>query len=228
MALQENNLTIILPAYNEEKAIGRVIDEIKSLPINCEILVVDNMSTDNTYKIASRKGARVVEVLDRGKGNAMGWGFKLARAPYVIMVNSDYTYPAKYIQTIYNLLKMDYYGVVIGCRQFKEKGSMSSANTFGNFCLSSLASILYRYRIDDVCSGMWGFRKEVLDKFDIMSKGFTLEADLFTNAIKNKCRISQIPIGYRPRLDGSIAKLKIWDGFKIGWFLLKRRFRYQR
>lgn len=218
------DLTIILPAYNEEKSIGLVIDEIRSQPIDCEILVINNGSTDETHKIASQKKVKVVGAFKKGKGNAMQRGFGLVDTKYIIMVNADYTYPMEYIQTIYHLLKKSKYDVVIGSRQLKEKGSMTAANTFGNFSLSLLASVLYKHRIYDVCSGMWGFRKESLDKFKITSERFTLEADLFTNAIKNKCKICQIPIGYRARLEGSKAHLKIEDGFKIGAFLLKRRF----
>ncbi len=76
----------------------------------------------------------------------------------------------------------------------------------------------------DVCSGMWGFRKESLEKFNLVSNGFTLEADLFVNSIANKCVIFQTPIHYRKRSGGS-PKLKIWDGFKIAWFLVKERFK---
>ena len=68
---------------------------------------------------------------------------------------------------------------------------------------------------------MWGFKTSILKSFDIQSKGFTLEAELFTNCVKGKYKLEQIPIGYRKRLDGSYAKLKIRDGFKIAWFLIK-------
>lgn len=220
-----NELTIILPAYNEEQAIGLVIDEIRSLPVHCNILVVDNGSTDSTSKVALSKKVRVVGELKKGKGNAMRTGFGLVDTPFVVMVNSDYTYPLEYIQTIYGLLKKGYYDVVIGCRQLKEKGSMSSANTLGNFLLSTLASTLYGHRIYDICSGMWGFRKEALEKFEITSTGFTLEADLFVNSLRSRCKVFQIPIGYRPRLNGSKPKLKIHDGLKIGWFLIKKRWK---
>ena len=85
--------------------------------------------------------------------------------------------------------------------------------------------MLYKKRIKDVCCGLWGFRKETLDKFYPRSEGFTLEAELFIEVIKHKCRMIQIPINYRSRQDGSKTKLKVWDGFKIGWFLIKRRFK---
>ena len=217
-----NELTVILPAYNEEKAIGKVIDEIRSLPVKCDILVVDNLSTDDTYNITFYKEVKVVVEPLKGKGNAIRTGFKLVKTPYVVMMNSDYTYPVKYIPFFYELLSKGY-DVVVGYRYWRAKDSMSLANSFGNKALSLLASILYRKRIKDVCTGLWGFRREVLDKFKIESTGFTLEAELFTEVVKHECNLTQTPICYWSRQDGSKAKLRIWDGFKIGWFLIKRR-----
>jgi len=71
---------------------------------------------------------------------------------------------------------------------------------------------------------MWGFRRDALKKFKLTSPKFTLEADFFVNAVKTKCNITQIPISYRARVDGSLPKLKVSDGFDIGWFLIKKRF----
>jgi len=89
--------------------------------------------------------------------------------------------------------------------------------------LSLLATILFRRRVRDVCTGMWAFQRGVLDKFELESGGFTLEADLFVNCVRNRCRIKQVPIDYRARLDGSLPKLRIVDGVNIGAFLIKKR-----
>lgn len=218
------DLTVILPAYNEEKTVGLVIDEIKSLYSDCRILVVDNASTDNTRWIAKERGVDIVEEPRRGKGNAMKLGFMLADTPYIIMMDSDYTYPARGIGLIYSLLER--YDVVIGYRALREKSSMVPANVCGNHLLSLLASIMFGYRVYDVCSGMWGFSKEALSKFRIGSKGFTLEVDLFANSVNTGCTIGQIPIVYRPRPYGSIGKLKVSDGIGIGWFLLRKGFEW--
>lgn len=219
------DLTILLPALNEEVAIGLVIDEIRKLPFPCEVLVIDNGSTDKTVKLAKSKNVKVVSESEKGKGNAIRRGIGLVSTPYVVMVNSDYTYPIQDIRVVYALLCLEGMDVVIGCRQLKEPGSMGAANSFGNWGLSLMASILYRHGIYDLCTGMWGFKTEKLKEFDITSRDFTLEADLFINALRHGCRIEQIPIGYRKRLDGSHPKLKIWDGFKIARHLLVKRWK---
>jgi len=139
------------------------------------------------------------------------------------MMDGDFTYPAKHIPEMIRCLDNGA-DVVIGYRFKRAKGSMSRMNTIGNCGLSILASALYGVHVKDVCSGMWGFRRNVLSRYNITSDGFTLEADLFANTIRNGCKLAQIPIGYRARLDGSVAKLGIKDGFKIARFLIRKRF----
>lgn len=219
------DLTIVLPTYNEEGTIGLVLEEILDKKWECKVLVINNRSTDKTREVALSYGG--VEVIDEnrpGKGNAILTGFSHVKTPFVAMINSDYTYPVEYISSIYGGLKYYNMDVMLGIRAIKEKGSMPFLNSLGNVALSAIASALYQKRVYDICTGMWGFKKSVLDSFVISSQGFTLEADLFSNAVLRHHKISQIPISYRKRPDGSEAKLKISDGVRIAWFLLKRRF----
>ena len=141
-----------------------------------------------------------------------------------VMIDGDYTYPAKHISEIAERIENGA-DVVIGYRNKRAKGSMSHINIIGNWGLSMLASVLYGVYVRDVCSGMWGFRRSVLSRYKLSSDGFTLEADLFINTVKGRHKLAQIQIEYRARLDGSVAKLGIKDGFKIAWFLIRGRFR---
>lgn len=218
-----SDLTILLPSLNEEQTIGLVIDEIRSLPVNSYIIVIDS-GTDSTFSVAKEKGVFTVITPPRGKGFAIRRGFDLAITPYIIMLDADYTYPAEYIPIIYEFLK-EGADIVVGYRWDKASGSMTLTNTIGNKLLSLMASILYRRKVYDVCSGMWGFRKEALRRFNLRSNGFTLEAELFTKIVKNNYKFIQVPISYRTRLYGSKAKLKVSDGFKIGWFLLEEKWK---
>jgi len=224
-------ITIVLPAKNEEEAIANVLDDVGKakllLPssITLETLVMDSSITDETAKIARSKGAKVVYVLTSGKGNAFRASLQyIINSDIVIMSDADYTYPLGCnIAIMIGLLAS--HDVVIGCRTKREPGSMTPLNLFGNRFLSALASFLYHHQIKDVCSGLWGFRINTLLDFNIISEGFTLEADLMTNAIYSHCRIAQFPIGYRARQGESSAKFKpVIDWFKILGFLIKRRF----
>lgn len=224
-------VTVVLPAKNEEVAISGVLAEINLakalLPntIEVETLVIDS-SSDNTAEIASKLGAKVIHCNQKGKGNAFWASLTyLDGSDIVIMSDADSTYPLIInIPKIVSMLSENTYDVVIGYRKYRLLGSMTKLNLFGNQLLSAIATLLYGFRIRDVCSGLWGFRKETLDRFNLTSEGFTLEADLFTNAIYSHCKIGQFPIKYRARLGESSAKFRPGiDWLKILKFLIVRR-----
>lgn len=216
-----SDLTVIVPALNEAATIKGVVESIRALPIEPEVLVVDNSSSDDTETLAREAGAQVINVVMRGKGVAVQEAFKYIKTPYVGMIDADDTYPVIAFLPLY--AAMPNCDVAKGDRRYCAEGSMTLTHKFGNFMLSLIASILYGHRVHDVCSGMWVFRRECLDKFRITSRGFTLEADLFANTVLNNYKFYEAPIVYKSRLDGSQAKLKMLDGFKIGLFLIRRR-----
>jgi glycosyltransferase involved in cell wall biosynthesis len=220
---------IILPTLNEEEAIGRVIDEIPVRDLvekgyEVKVLVVDGNSQDRTRQIAEAKGAEVIIESRKGKGRAMRTAFGLVDADFVFMLDADYTYPATYIPEMLAILRRDH-SVVIGSRLKGEieKGGMSRLNVVGNYLLTLMASILYRTKMSDLCTGYWGFRREVIPNLDLTADGFDFEADLFSQVVKKGYRLGEIPINYRRRQ--SLAKLNsIKDGLKIGRALISRRF----
>lgn len=225
--MKHKDIVVLIPTLNESKAIGQTIDDVFKYVPRCRIAVLDSYSFNDTVGIAKSKGAVVIKAPKGGKGIAvrsvLPQIITSCRGDYYVMVDGDFTYPAKHLPEIIKNLDNGV-DVVIGYRHKRAKGSMSRINTIGNCGLSILASILYGVHVKDVCSGMWGFRRNVLSRYNITSDGFTLEADLFVNTIRNRCKLTQIPIEYRARLDGSVAKLGIKDGFKIAWFLIRGRF----
>ncbi len=223
-----NNTVVLLPTLNEELAIKETIDDIQQYAPECTIWVVDS-SKDSTPEIAEDAGAIVTTVPKRGKGSAvreaiklLHWAYPVYSAKYIIMMDGDYTYPAKHIPEILDLLASGV-DVVAGYRHDKEPGAVPPLNVIGNWGLSLIASIFYRKYIHDVCTGMWGFKASVLKRMKLTSDGFTLEADLWHNAVSSGCEIAQIPIEYRARLGESVSKLKVSDGFKIASFIIKNR-----
>lgn len=228
--MPQKEVCIVLPALNEEATIGKVIAEIPQRTLeekgyHATILVADNGSTDRTREIASEKGVKVIVEPRKGKGRAVRTAFEQIEADFVFMLDSDYTYPATYIPEMLTLLEQGY-PVVIGSRLKGkiEPGAMSRLNLIGNWLLAWLATILYWRKISDLCTGLWGFRGEVIKTLNLQAHGFDFEADLFTQLAKRGYHIAEVPIHYRPR--PTEAKLKsLKDGFKIGWRLLTCRFR---
>jgi len=227
--MSNGKVSIILPALNEAETIGKVIQEIPREKLEqegyqVEVVVVDNNSTDQTGRIATEKGARVIAESRKGKGRAVRTAFEQVKADFVFMLDADYTYPATYIPDMLKLLNQGY-SVVIGSRLKgnREKGSISRLNIIGNHLLTLMAKVLYRARISDVCTGYWGFKGEVIPRLNLSATGFNLEAELFAQVAKNGYRIGEVPINYRRR--PSRSKLhSIKAGASIGRTLLARRF----
>lgn len=217
-----SDLTILIPAKDEASTIYRLIVELEEALPDAVKLVVDS-STDDTGKLAEAAGARVIRVPPYGKGYAVREALKRVTTPYVVMVDADNTYPVQAVVSVAALLRSTGLPIVTGRRRWRAKGSMTPTNQLGNWALSLLASILYNFRIRDVCTGLWGFGREVLHGFDLTSNGFTFEVDLFVNARRSNLQIFELPIYYERRTEESCAKLKVSDGFKIGKFLIKHR-----
>ena len=222
-------VSIIIPARNESDTIAQVIDEIPTEEIegkgySVEVLVIDNNSNDRTGEIAREKGARVIVETSRGKGKAIKTAFKSVNSDLIFMLDADYTYPATYIPTMLDVLQ-EGYDVVIGCRLKGGMiaGAMSKTNLWGNHILAWLASVLYRTRISDLCTGYWGLTGRVVNGLELEAKGFELEAAMFAEIAKKGYRIAEVPIYYRRRTTPSSLN-SMRDGLKIGWTLFTRRF----
>ena len=216
--------TIIIPTLNEEVTISEVIKKVNSLNFNKEIIVVDGLSTDKTVEIVKGLGVMVVLEKRKGKGIAVRTALKHVTAPLVVMIDGDGTYPVQMIPILLDYLTMDICDIVTCQRKWVDTNAMTVTNSIGNQLLSLMARILYWRKINDVCTGLWAIKMEKVDQFDLTSYGFPFEADLFINGVRTGCRHGELPIKYAKRIKGSTAKLKVRDGLKIGWFLIKRRF----
>jgi len=226
----DNKIVVILPSYNEVYSIASVIDEIRALPIKCAIVVADSGSDDGTAERAILRGVNVI-YCERGKGKAIRHALNRVAGDYVFMMDSDYTYPAKEILPMLDMLKggklLPVYDAVYGWRKDIEAGAMSLAHKLGNKSLNVLANMLYgQHRTHDLCSGMWGFTRETA-KFlagHLISNAFTLEADIFGSLARDNRRIGCVEIEYRKRILND-SKLRMGDGIKIAMFLLSQRIR---
>ena len=221
-------VAVVIPTLNEERSIGKVIDNVPvddllNNGLKTVVYVIDGQSTDNTREIALEKGAQLILEGNKGKGSAIQTAFKSITADYTIMVDGDNTYPIEMALDMIRLLKTN--DVVIGSRLkgVIEPGAMTKLNVVGNTLLSLLALMLFGTHISDVCTGFWGYRGDVIQRFELVAPGFEIEADMFAECVRRGLRIAEIPITYRAREDQpKLASLR--DGAKIGLFLCKRRF----
>lgn len=219
------DLTVIIPTLNEAKAIGKVLEEVLATGVPREnVVVVDGGSTDGTTDIASSYQVVVVMQEGRGKANAIKTGLRYVRTPYVLVMDGDYTYPARYIPQLLDMLEREECDLVVGARLFGEK-SQKALFKLGNRLLTLFFDVMFGAKLKDVLSGMYATRLSDLRKVDFEMPGFSVESEIVAH-FANLGRVCEVPIEYRPRLDPSAKKLKVLHGFRIALDMLRLTWRY--
>jgi glycosyltransferase involved in cell wall biosynthesis len=210
---------------NEEKGIGLVIDDVKKALASRphEVIVVDTDSKDRTREIAAQRGAVVVDEPRRGYGRAYKTGFEKATGEYIATLDADMTYPASDIPGLLDMLESKGLDFITTNRfASMEKGAMGAKHRFGNWVLSLTTRILFRVRVRDSQSGMWVFRKAILDRLDLRSDAMSLSEEIKIEAFR-KSRVAEVPITYKVRVGD--VKLSSWnDGFGNLKYLFRKRF----
>ena len=222
-------LSVLLPALNEEGGVRHVLRRIpwsslSSMGFRLDVNLLDGHSLDRTREAAKEYGADVFVQTGRGKGSALREFLPSLRSEYCVILDSDATYPPEMIPVLAEKLRRGA-PVVLGSR-FRgriEEGAMSTANRLGNRLLSAFASWLFGQPVSDVCSGMWGFRTDVLKSFGLTANGFDVEADFFAECALRGIPIEEVPIHYRNRI--GVPKLRIRAGLRIAGTLLLKRIR---
>ncbi len=210
-------ITVIIPTLNEEEAIGEVLSLIPRTK-DMEVMIVDGLSTDRTLEIAEGGGARVVLEKRKGYGRAYKTGFAKANGDIIVTLDGDLTYPADSIPELIRYLEeheLDF----LTCDRLSQldKHAMSRKHRLGNWILKHATNLLFGLHLKDSQSGMWVFRKETLNRFDLESDGMPLSEEIKIKAFRHPdIRAGEVPIEYRIRV-GEI-KLNSW---KDGWNNLK-------
>jgi dolichol-phosphate mannosyltransferase len=213
--LKSTEATIIIPTMNEEHSIVKVINEIREINQNLEIIVVDK-SIDGTKEKVNGLGVKIFHQKTNGKGNAMKLGVKHASNEIIIFIDGDYTYPSKYIPNMIKYMKSN--DIVRGSRfyHFRNTGLV---NSFGNILFSYLASLFYG-RTSDLLTGLYSIRKNVFNQMVLDSTGFEIETEIYIKARKMNLRVKEISIGFRKRI--GITKLSsLKDGLNILYTLIR-------
>lgn len=234
------HVVVLLPALNEEHAIGHVLERIprpalEAAGYSVSVWVVDGNSTDGTLDVSRGNGASVFVQSGRGKGAGMRQAFEHllatrdladggSREPeFFLMLDADGTYPPEQIPQFLSAMESGN-DVVLGSR-FRGRmaaGAMTPLNAIGNRALSLLADLLYGTRVSDLCTGMWGFTGHTLRRLTLSADGFDLEADLFGSACLSRAQIAELPIDYDARI-GPPKLIPLRTGIQIAWRLLMRR-----
>lgn len=209
---------VLIPCYNEELTIKKVILDFKKALPKADIYVYDNNSTDNSYEIAKDTGAIVKREYRQGKGNVVRSMFRDIDVDCYILVDGDDTYPAEASKEIEELILSKKADMVIGDRlssTYFEENKRRFHNS-GNKLVRKLINTIFKSDISDIMTGMRGFSYEFVKSFPISSKEFEIETEMTIFALNHNFLIKELPIEYRDRMDGSESKLNTFsDGYKV-------------
>jgi glycosyltransferase involved in cell wall biosynthesis len=198
----EKQVSIVIPAYNEEAAIGLDIDDIKETmnktDYEYEIIVVDDGSTDNTFNIAKEKGVRVFQhKKNKGGGIARETGIKHAKYDIIVITDADRTYPVKDIPRL--LEHIPEYDMVVGART-KEAGTLPLLRRPAKWFIRKLACFITGEKIPDLNSGFRAFKKKIALKFfNLLPTGHSWVSTITLAFLSNDYEVKYIPIDYYKR-----------------------------
>ena len=224
-------ITILIPCYNEEKGLGKVIDSVPLKKLDffgyqTEIIVINNNSSDRTVKVAQEKGVKIVSEKKQGKGNALKTGFRniSSDTDYVVMLDGDNTYKCEEILRLIEPLENGFCDVILGSRLEGKINdcSFSLSHRLVNWFLTFFIRRFYLVNTTDTCTGYFAWKKKVIDELapHIKSSGFAIEVEMITKMAKLGYKIYSVPITY-DRREGHSKLSPILDGIKITWMLFK-------
>jgi glycosyltransferase involved in cell wall biosynthesis len=212
-------IAVLLPAYNEEVTIVKVIEDYRRVLPHADIYVYDNNSKDKTNQLAREAGAIVRFEPRQGKGNVVRSMFREIDADYYIMADADDTYPAAEVEALLQPLRDGLADMTIGDRL--SNGTYAEENKrgfhgFGNNLVRLLVNKLYKGNYNDIMTGYRGFNRLFVKNFPVLSPGFEIETELSIHSLDKRFKLVEVPITYKDRPEGSESKLSTFsDGFKV-------------
>jgi len=215
-AIAALSATIILPAYDEAVALPAVLAGLFAvLDPNCEVIVVDDASTDGTARVAREYPCRVLRhARNQGKGAAVRTGLRAARGDFVIVMDADCTYPASVVPRMIALAReYDF----VRCTRRAGTANIPPLNRLGNYLFDWVLRALHGLEGDDHLSGLYGLRRTALDAMDLTARRFDLEVEIGVKAHAHRLRATTLPIEYGERRGAK--KLRAW---RDGWTILCR------
>lgn len=232
----KNLVSIIIPVYNEEKLIKKLLKKVNSVKnIKKEIIVVNDGSSDNTYQVLKKECKNLFSKVihnrtNRGKGYACRLGIKAAKGQIILIQDGDLEYnPQNYSRLIKPILQKNYkvvYGsrVLKGAKRTRPKTFSFLIRIFANHFLTFLSNILNSQKLTDAHTCYKVFSREIIKKINLEEDGFNFCPEVTTKISKLNLKIMEVPIDYYGRTIDEGKKIEFFDGFRAIYCLIKYRF----
>ncbi len=213
-----DKIAVLIPCYNEEQTITKVVrDTLNALP-EAAVYVYDNNSTDRTAQLAEAAGAVVRHEYKQGKGNVIRRMFREIDAECYLMVDGDDTYPLDCARELVDKVLLHHADMVVGDRlsstYFTE--NKRPFHNFGNSLMRAGINRLFHSHIKDIMTGYRAFSYEFVKTFPVFSKGFEIETEMTIHAVNYNMQVENVVVEYRDRPAGSVSKLNTYsDGLRV-------------
>ena len=213
-----DKIAVLIPCYNEEKTVEKVVRDFKAVLPEAVIYVYDNNSSDRTVELAEKAGAVVRHEYMQGKGNVIRRMFREIDAEVYVMTDGDDTYPAEFAREMVDKVLEHQADMVVGDRlsstYFTE--TKRPFHNFGNSLVRGTINRLFHTEIKDIMTGYRAFSYQFVKTFPVLSKGFEIETEMTIHAADKNMQVDNVIIEYRDRPEGSESKLNTYsDGAKV-------------
>ncbi|MER2520071.1 MAG: glycosyltransferase family 2 protein [Bdellovibrionales bacterium] len=215
------SIAVLVPCYNEETAIGQVVEDFRRALPGASIYVYDNNSRDKTAEVARQAGAIVRNEPLQGKGNVVRRMFADIEADIYVLVDGDATYDAESAPKMVEALIKGPLDMVNGARVTDIEKAYRPGHRFGNWLLTSMVAWTFGNRFTDMLSGYRVMSRRYVKSFPALSAGFETETELTVHALELRMPTAEIATPYKDRPVGSVSKLSTFrDGFRILWTIM--------
>lgn len=216
-SVPERRIAVVIPCYNEQTTIAKVVTDFRAALPHATIYVIDNNSDDQTAESASRAGATVLKEKRQGKGEVLKGFCQRVEADYFILVDGDDTYPAEEAGRLLEPLFRDDADMVIGSRRNVYDGTAPPPwHHTGNELVCFLVNRIFGSSLTDVMSGYRAFTWRIARSLPILSVGFDVETEMTIQLLYRRYVLKELPVGYRARPPASVSKLRTFrDGFRV-------------
>lgn len=213
-----DKIAILIPCYNEEKTITKVVTDVRQALPEAAVYVYNNNSVDKTVELAEQAGAIVRNEYKQGKGNVIRRMFREIDAECYLMIDGDDTYPLDCAEEMVKLVLERGADMVVGDRLSSTYFSENKRpfHNFGNSLMRAGINGLFHSDIKDIMTGYRAFSYEFVKTFPVFSKGFEIETEMTIHAVNYNMQVENVVVEYRDRPEGSVSKLNTYsDGAKV-------------
>lgn len=216
-----HSVACVVPCFNEEAAVGRVVADLRTALPDATIYVYDNGSTDRTVEEAQKAGALVRHEHQRGKGNVLRRAFADVDADALVIIDGDDTYDASRAREMVGALFEGPYDQIVGVRVLMSENAYRPGHAAGNKVLTGAVRKIFGTEVTDMLSGFRVFSRRFVKSFPALSREFETETEMTVHALNLRLATKEMPVGFKDRASDSVSKLRTYrDGWRIAKVIL--------